>query len=257
MTFPEHPPMLPFLEKLETRATFSNEERDAILSLPFTPRHVDANRDLVGLGQRVDHCCFVHEGVIGAFDQDKDGNRQIVSVFINGDMADLPTVVLPQSLLALQALRPTTVLRVPHSALLKVCRAHPRLAEAFWRESAVDAGILAEWVVNVGRRNARTRMAHFFCEMACRWERAEPGNGTLLPHALTQQQLSEILSLTPVHVNRTLQQLRHERLVDTIERSILRILNWAKLSAVGQFDPAYLRMTHGKCAPGDQVNFAA
>ena len=94
----------------------------------------------------------------------------------------------------------------------------------------------------VGRRDAPTRMAHFFCEMACRWERATPENGTRLPHALTQQQMSEILSITPVHVNRTLQRLRQDRLVDTLERSIMRILDWSKLVTVGDFDSAYLRM---------------
>ena len=256
MTPSDAPPLLPFLQKLEARSSLGAEERRAILTLPFTPEHVPANRDFVGLGERVDHCSFVLSGVVGAFAQDRDGNRQIQAIFIDGDMADLNTVVLPESLSALQALRPTTILQVPHNALLKAGRSYPSLAEAFWRECAIDAGILAEWVVNVGRRDARSRMAHFFCEMACRWERQAPANGTRLPHALTQQQLSEILSLTPVHVNRTLQRLRQDRLIDTLERSIMRILDWRKLTAIGDFDSAYLRMD---CSAGanDQPKLAA
>lgn len=248
MTSSTAPPMLPFLQKLQARSSLSADEQQAILALPFTPQHVQANRDFVKKGDLVGHSSFVLEGVVGAFEQNRHGDRQIVAVYIDGDMIDLHSVALPEAISALQALGPATILKVSHSALLKIARDYPNIAEAFWRECAADTGILREWVVNVGRRDARTRMAHFFCEMGCRWARATPANGTRMPYSLTQQQLSEILGMTPVHVNRTLQGLRHDRLLDTLERSIMRILDWKALASAGDFHAGYLRLTGSRQA---------
>lgn len=238
-------PMQLFLERFEARASFSAEERHAILALPFLPKQVAPNRDFVRQGERVAHSTFVLDGMVGAFGQDRQGNRQIVSIYINGDMVDLHTVVLPEAVSALQALTPTTILQVPHSSLREIGQNHPRLAEAFWRQCVVDAGILMEWVVNVGRRDARARMAHFLCELACRAARDRPQDGMIIPYAITQFQLSDILSLTAVHVNRTLQSLRQDGLIESVERSIQRILDWEGLTRVGEFDPTYLHLGMG------------
>src|SRR5258706_5140227 len=54
-------------------------------------------------------------------------------------MADLHSVVVPAASSALQALTATTILRVPHTALRDAARLYPAIAEAFWRESAIDA----------------------------------------------------------------------------------------------------------------------
>ena len=96
--------------------------------------------------------------------------------------------------------------------------------------------------MNIGQRDARTRMAHFLCELAYRCQRSTPEDGMEIPYAITQFALADILGLTAVHVNRTLQRLRNEGLIDTVDRSIQRILNWNGLAKVGEFDPGYLHI---------------
>lgn len=233
--------MTPFLRKLEARASFSAEERAAILELPFTPRQITANRDFVQRGEQVTHSCFVLEGMVGTFGQSRNGARQITSVFMNGDMIDLQTVVLPEAMSAFQALTTTTILQIPHSALRKAGHRFPNLAEAFWRECVIDASIINEWVVNVGRRDARSSMAHLFCELACRSGTATPENGHRFAFPVTQNHLSDMLGLTPVHVNRTLKGLREDRLLELSGRMV-EILNWDRLAQVGDFDPTYLQL---------------
>jgi len=250
MTFATTSPMLPFVQKLESRTALSSEERQAILVLPFTPEHVRPNRDFVLKGELIRHCSFVLEGVVGAFEQNRQGERQIVAVYINGDMIDLHGVVMPDAMSALQALAPTTVLKVSHSALDELVDRYPNIAEAFWRECSADAGILREWIVNIGRRDARSRMAHFFCELACRWQRQMPVDGTRIPYSITQQQLAEILSMTPVHINRTMQGLRKDGLIDTLDRSVMRFLDWKRLTAICDFDAEYLQLDDGNRSAG-------
>ena len=242
MTSSDPSSMLPFLRTLMARSELSSGEQQAVLDLPFTPIQVRPNYDFVRQGEMLTHSCFVLDGVVGSFKQDRDGMRQIVSIFINGEMVDLHSVVVPEAPAALQGLTSATVLKVPHSALRKLARDFPNIGEAFWRHCVVDAGILMEWVVNVGRRDSRKRMAHFFCELATRCARGTPEDGMLIPYPITQTQLSDILGLTSVHINRTLQGLRQDGLLESVERSMQRILDWKGLVAAGDFDPSYLHL---------------
>lgn len=229
-----------FLDKLGSHSALTEEESEAILGFPGYPAQVQSNRDFVRLGERVDHTTLVVAGLIGRFGQNSEGLRQITALHIPGDMADLHSVVAPDARSALQALTVSTVLKVPHDALREVASRYPAVAEAFWRQSVLDAAVLAEWVVNVGRRNARTRMAHFLCEMAVR---SGPG-GTRSQFSFglpaTQQHLADILALTAVHTNRTLKALREERLL-RMESRIAHVLDWDGLAEAGEFDGSYLQ----------------
>lgn len=244
-------PLQPFVDRLASRSPLGRAERQALLDLPASPAQIETNRDFVRLGERVDHASCVVQGLIGRFGQNRQGNRQITAVHIPGDMVDLHSVVVPDAGSALQALSVTTILRVPHAALRDAARRHPAIAEAFWRECVADAAVLAEWVVNVGRRDARSRMAHLICELGCRFESAGFPVGFSFPFLGTQNHLADMLGLTPVHVNRTLQALKRDDVVAVRSRAI-EILDWNRLVEIGDFDPRYL---HIKPAANDAEGF--
>jgi hypothetical protein len=69
---------------------------------------------------------------------------------------------------------------------------------------------------------------------------------------LTQAEVGDAASLSQVHVNRTLQQLRQAKLID-LQRGTLRVLDWAGLKRAGDFDPNYLHVTQ---LPGAEVESA-
>jgi CRP-like cAMP-binding protein len=234
-------PFQRFLDKLTSHSALGEEERQAILGLPGRPVQVQCHRDFVRLGDRVDHACLMVEGLVGRFGQNSEGLRQIVAVHLPGDMVDLHSVVAPDAGSALQALAVTTILKVPHAALRQVAHNYPAIAEAFWRECVLDAAVLAEWVVNVGRRDARTRAAHFLCELACRYGAPESDGGVRFDFPATQAHIADILALTPVHVNRTLIGFRREGLADVRGRKV-HIHDWNSMVQVGDFDPSYLQI---------------
>ena len=241
MSLHDPSPLQPFLDKLVARSNLGAAERQAILNLPAVPAQIQANRDFVRLGERVHHSCFVVAGLVGRFGQNRDGNRQITAVHIPSDMVDLHSVVAPDACSALQALAVTTILRVPHDALRDAAHRYPAIAEAFWRECVVDAAVLAEWVVNVGRRDARSRIAHLLCEVACRMEGLGAKVGTEIPFPATQLHIADMTGLTSVHVNRSLQALRGAGIVAVQSRTI-SILDWEQLTRIGDFDPDYLSL---------------
>lgn len=230
----------PFVSRLAAHTSLSAEYLQALLQLPTRTVQVAANRDVVRLGENVDHCCLILEGLAARFDQGDDGERQFSAFHIAGDMADLHSLVLPNPTSGIQALTTSTLVMVPHDALRGLARASTAVAEAFWRECSIDAAILAEWVVNVGRRDARTRIAHLLCEMAVRYGRAAAGAPTctyVLP--VTQTHLADATALTPVHVNRTLKALREYGLV-AVRSQQVNVLDWEGLKEAGEFEGDYL-----------------
>lgn len=234
------PDLQRFLDRLTLRSPVSQDARRAILDLPVQAVEVAANRDFVHLGDRVDHACLVTAGLAGRIHQDSDGRRQITAIHIPGDMADLHSVVQPAGSSALQALGTASILRVPHAALRRLAARDSGVAEAFWRDCAVDAAILSQWVVNVGRRDARARTAHLFCEMATRYGSPTVNGGTFR-FPVTQSHLADALSLTPVHVNRTLMGLRRDRVL-TVQRQLVTVHDWRALIELADFDPGYLHI---------------
>lgn len=241
MTFANNPALRLFLDRISARSRLTREEQDAILNLEGHAAQARANADFVRLGEKVEHACLIVEGLAGRFGQNSDGQRQITALHIPGDMVDLHSVVVPDSGSALQALTTTTLIRIPHSALLAIARRFPGIAEAFWRDSVLDAAILSQWVVNVGRRNAIARTAHLICEMALRYEQIGRSSGMSFEFPATQTHLGDALGLTPVHVNRTLKTLKEAGVAEVRNRSV-QIHDWESLATIGDFDPTYLKV---------------
>jgi CRP-like cAMP-binding protein len=228
-----------FLNRLTSRSALTADEQQAVLELPGTAVQVRPNRDFVPLRQRVDHSCLVVSGVVGRFKQDRDGRRQITMLHIPGDMCDLHSVVEPVATSALQALSNATILQVPHQQIRAAAARYPALSLALWRDCMVDSAIMAEAVMNVGRRDARERVAHLFCEMAIRTGSSDRENSVTYDLPITQAHVADATALTPVHVNRTLQALRNDGLLDW-KSGRVDIFKWAELQHLAQFDATYL-----------------
>ncbi len=169
----------------------------------------------------------------------EDGSRQITAFHIAGEMADLYSAVWQPGIRCLTALCDTVALGIPRIALRSLTRRYPAIAEAFWRDCGLDAEILMQWAVNVGRKTAVSRIAHILCEMAWRYAGAERGPLCAYTLPIVQQQLADATAITAVHVNRSLRSLRNAGIV-TFRSGNVNIHSWKELAYVGEFDPAYL-----------------
>lgn len=243
-----HAALARFLDRLLSRSPLSNEERNAILGLTSHANQVHANHDVVSPGQTVEHACLVAHGLVARYEQMKDGQRQLTAFHIPGDMCDLHSVPCPTTEWGLLALSTTTVVNVPHNELRALSARYPNLALAFWRDTTADASILAKWVGNLGQRDARQRLAHVICETGLRLEQAGLGSRDAFWFGVTQDNLADALGLTAVHVNRTLQSMRAEKLIRTDSRMIY-IDDWKRICDVAGFDPSYLLLEHRKPVP--------
>lgn len=230
-----------FVERLGGLSPLSRHDGAALLSLPGEVIRLRGNVDLELPGQVFDHSCLVVSGLVARFVQLADGRRQFTALHIPGDMADIHRVATPMAGSALQTLTTTMLVRVPAKGLRSVAFNSPAITQAFWAYSAVDAAILAQWTVNLGRRDAKARMAHLLCEMSLRSEYSGQGTRSEFLLEASQGQIGDALGLTAVHVNRTLKALKQSKVL-SIDGRIIRIHDWALLSAIGDFDPTYLQL---------------
>jgi CRP-like cAMP-binding protein len=131
---------------------------------------------------------------------------------------------------------------IPHEALRAMTRERPMVAEALWRETLIDAAVFREWIVNVGRRSAVMRLAHLLAEIGRRLQALglAPGDRFELP--MTQLDIADALGLTPVHINRVVQELRREGLLELRKQSVY-LPDLPRLKELGDFDDLYLHQS--------------
>ena len=199
------------------------------------------NVDIELAGQVFEQAYLIASGLVARFVQLADGRRQFTALHVPGDIADIHRVATPMAGSALQTLATTTLVRIPAKHLKAVAFNSPAITQAFWAYAAVDAAVLAQWAVNLGRRDARARMAHFLCEMSLRSEYAGLAERDEFLLEASQGQIGDALGLTAVHVNRTLKALRVAKVV-SIDDRIIRIHDWPLLAAIGDFDSKYLQL---------------
>ena len=117
-----------------------------------------------------------------------------------------------------------------------------------WFDTLVDGSIFREWIANVGRRDAQTRIAHLLCEFSLRLKVAGLGEANEYELPMTQDQLADCTGLTSVHVNRTLKNLEAKRLIERRSSRTVTIGDWKKLAEAGDFDSNYLHLREDEAA---------
>ena len=241
MSDPGIPVLAPMLAKLQRWRPLSDEDCAALLALPYRVIKLRPQEYIVREGDKPQSSCLMLSGFSFRHKVAGNGGRQIFSIHMKGDVADLQNSLLGTADHNLQALTHVEVALIPVEAILDIAFTRPAVGRAMWYETLVDASIFREWTLNVGRRDARTRMAHMLCEFALRLELAGLGEkcSYLLP--MTQEQLADALALTSVHTNRTLMHLGEDGLISRSQRAI-RIEDWARLVETGDFDSAYLHL---------------
>jgi CRP-like cAMP-binding protein len=235
----ERPERNRLLMKLESIAALEPEDVKALLALPLRVVKVPAHHDLVQEGDTPSECCLLLTGWAYRYKIIEAGKRQIVSFHLPGDIPDLQSLHICTMDHSLGTLAPVKAAFIPHGSLHSLLQSRPRLASAFWRETLIDAAIFREWVVCHGRRNAHQHMAHLFCELRARVFAVGLMEDDSFEFPATQADLADATGMTPVHVNRTLMQLRADRLV-SFRSSKLTIHDWEGLQRAAHFDPRYL-----------------
>ena len=230
------------IRKLQITTTLDAEDLRAIEHLPMITKELPAHTAVVREGERPQQSALLIDGFACSSKTTDAGKRQILSVHIPGDIPDLQSLHLHVMDHDVTTLSRATMGFISHDALRSLTRQRPTVAEALWRETLIDAAVFREWIVNVGRRSALVRLAHLLAEIGRRLQSLGLASGDRFELPMTQLDIADALGLTPVHVNRVVQELRREGLLELRKQSVF-LPDLPRLKELGDFDDLYLHQS--------------
>jgi CRP-like cAMP-binding protein len=234
--------MKPLLSAIERHADLSPEERDAVEALRHAPLvRVPARQTTLSEGDNPAVVRLLTQGWAYRFKDLPDGRRQIVGLLLPGDFFELNVRLVDEMDHSIAALTPVAYHAIPPETLERLVADHPRIGDALMRHAHVSAAIHREWLLNLGRRNAFERLAHLFLEIFMRLRAAGLARGNECDCPLTQNDLADATGVTSVPLNRTIQELRREGLVE-LKSKRLFIRDHDRLTQVAMFNPNYLQL---------------
>ena len=214
---------------------------EPLLKAVVRERVVGVRQDVVRQGEIPEMAHVLLEGHTCRYRMLSDGRRQITAVLVPGDVCDLEAVMRGRADYSVAALTTCTLGEIPADRVSNPVGLDPEMTQALWRRLLRDEAISREWLVSMGKRTALERLAHIFCELAVRLKEVGLARDDSFDFQITQAELADVLGLSCVHINRTLQELRRTELVE-MTRGRLSILDFPALASLAGFDPTYLQM---------------
>lgn len=229
----------PLTRKLSAFVALSKDELVILERLHQRKRTFVAGRDLIHQGQEKRVAYILASGWVCSYKILPGGLRQIVDFQIPGDFLGLRSILLHTSDHSVEPVTDIEVSEVQASDFLDAFKQNPRLATAVLWAMSRDEAMVVEHLIDVGRRNAAERMAHFLLELGARLALVGLGGKAGYACPLTQYLLADALGLSAVHVNRVLRQLRDDGMV-TVRGGRVVFDDYERLVAFADFDPTYL-----------------
>ena len=159
-----------------------------------------------------------------------DGRRQILTLLRPGDLLLGTTTFAEKAFCSVQAVGNVTFAKIDRNALLDKMAAEPGLFSLFGKMCFDEKVEYSNLMTDMGRRDGPERVAHFILRSitSCRAKLVD--NRCTLPMAIRQEDIADIVGLTPTHVNRILTSLRREGLIELTPEN-LTILDYNRLAS--------------------------
>lgn len=229
----------PFARKLSAFVRLSDAELSVMSDLYRRRRRFAVGVDMIHQGQ-TDQCAYVlASGWACSYKILPSGARQIVDIQIPGDFLGLRSVLFRTSDHNVEPLTVVHASEVKRQDLLLAFSKTPRLATAVLWAASRDEAMVVEHLVDLGRRTALERMAHFLLELGARLRLVGMGDRTGYQCPLSQYQLADAMGLSAVHVNRVLRELREDGMA-TFQKGRVVFDDYDALVELAAFDRAYL-----------------
>ena len=234
-------PLTLLLNNLEVRSPLPESDRAAILALPYTMKSLAPGSYAVREGETPTGCAVLVSGFAYRQKLTGDGGRQILSIHIPGEALDFQNIFLNVADHSVQMLTRGDVALIARADIQKIARSSVGLAHAILVNILVDASIFREWLLNIGRRDAKSRLAHVLCEIAVRLDAFGLADDMGYHLPMTQAELADALGLTPVHLNRVIRGLEVDGLLNRSKRNI-SFPDWERMIDLADFNDRYLHL---------------
>lgn len=227
--------------RMEVRDTLAEAERDALIGAAGEIRDLPARTRISSKGEELSHSTLLVTGITARTVYMEAGDRQITSFHIAGDFVDLhafPLKIMDHNVEAITACK---VIHFPHDGLRHITEQFPHLTRVLWLLTLLDSAIHRQWLSVMGQMQVVEHLAHLLCEQFTRAKAVGLADGDAFRFPVTQEDLADSMGRSIVHVNRSLQSLRRQGLIQW-QGGEVKILDWPALQELAEFDPTYLHL---------------
>lgn len=225
-------------------AELTVHEQQLLSRLEQNPRSFDADQEMSAAGSDANKFFTLRSGWACSIRTLADGQRQILDIFLPGQILGLREISFSRNLSEIRSLTDVVACPFPRQRLTEIFDEAPRLTDLFFMIMAREQSMLIERVINIGRRNAAERLAHFLVEIHTRL--AIRSLAFTLP--MNQSLIADSLSLSSVHVSRTFKQLRELGFVEN-QNGDIEIIDLDGLIDFSGFDRSYLEFNSDWARP--------
>jgi CRP-like cAMP-binding protein len=169
----------------------------------------------------------------------KDGSRQVINFHLPGDFVALSHVILRYWEGGAVALTDIEVWEISPNDISDIVQSRPRLATALLWAISREGALAEEHLVDLGRRTALVRTAHFLLELGTRLKHIGLATDAGYACPINQSLLADAVGISPIHLNRVLRQLRESGCL-TFRNGYVSLDHPQRLIALAQYDGSYL-----------------
>lgn len=233
------------MANLRRRDVLSAGEAEMLEALRLRREIFSKGEEIVAEGSRPHSSCLLRRGLAARAVTRANGLRQLTALHIGGDFVDLHGLTLREMDHGVVALTICEAVFVRHEEIRAITERAPHLTRLLWLLTTVDAAIQRRMTALMGRHTPLERLGHLLCEMYVRMEAVGLAREQEFELPLTQTVLADLLGLSVVHTNRTVQDLRATALI-AWDQHFVRIHEFTRLAKLSGFDATYLSL---KCEP--------
>jgi CRP-like cAMP-binding protein len=226
----------PFVARLSRLMKLSATDLRSLALMPESERLVKKRKELVVVGSTYRNLCFVKDGYAIRYKLLRSGRRQILNVILPGDVIGFPVSFFDRSIYSIVAVSDLTYNICSLDSYVQLCYEQPQFGLALSWLAAHEAAIYAEHIVDLGRRTAVERLAHFLLEIHARLLAIGRAEMTGFDLPFSQEIMADVLGLSVPHLNRVMQQLRAEKLITTRSRRV-ELSDMASLQKLAHYQP--------------------
>ncbi|WP_343526066.1 Crp/Fnr family transcriptional regulator [Sphingomonas sp.] len=192
------------IRRLSSLTTLNGADIALLHGAAANPRTYPVRHTFLTFGRPVAEPLLVLQGWAARVRVLPDGRRQFMSFYLPGEVIGNVHQDMPIASATVVALTECVVCVAPAAPT------GSGLAQAYAIGDALHEAYLLGHVVQLGRLNAQERISDFLLEIYERLSLAGLTMSGSFEMPLTQEMLADALGLTPVHVNRMIQQARRD-----------------------------------------------
>lgn len=226
------------IKKLSHYVELSQHDRDLLQDLEKSSTAVSAGTHLREGGQAYDDLFVLSEGWLYSFTILPDGRRQVLQVFVPGDIVGIYDTPFAHATHDLAAATDAVVCPFPKDGLDPIFSESPALTGLMFTFALIDQAVFLDRLRALGRMDAVTRVGHFLFTVISRLRLTDHDteNGHYFP--LTQSDVADATGLTNVSVSKAASVLREKGFAHWSNRR-LTILDETRLVEFASFINRY------------------